>query len=112
MQHIEKTLKTLADQNRLRILAMLGHHKMCVCELAFVLGITQPSVSRHLSKLMKAGIIASEQDGYWTNYYLKENNSCARTLLSNLKKWICCEKMVKSDLKKAKKADRFRLCCS
>ena len=42
MKELEKLLKALADKNRLRILKLLEVRKMCVCELASVLGITQP----------------------------------------------------------------------
>ena len=59
----EKVLKAVADRNRLRILKLLESKHMCVCELAFVLGIKQPSVSRHLKKLKEAGLIDNEQDG-------------------------------------------------
>ena len=57
MEILDKTLKAFADSNRLRILKLLEKKKMCVCELAFVLGITQPSVSKHLKKLTSTGLI-------------------------------------------------------
>ena len=82
---------------------------MCVCELAFILGITQPSVSKHLKKLTSAGLIEKEQDGFWTNYYLKSDNQYSRALLKNLKLWLNEDKIIKEDLKKTKKASRAEL---
>ena len=49
MRELIKVFKAVADKNRLRIFKMLQHKKMCVCELAAVLDISPPSVSRHLS---------------------------------------------------------------
>lgn len=109
MKILDKTLKALADKNRLRILKLLEKKKMCVCELAFILGITQPSVSKHLKKLTSAGLIEKEQDGFWTNYYLKSDNQYSRALLKNLKLWLNEDKIIKEDLKKAKEANRAEL---
>lgn len=112
MEKLEKILKAFADKNRLRILNLLEHKKMCVCELAFVLGITQPSVSRHLKKLKSAGVITEGQDSFWTNYFISKTNSLyIRTLLNNLTDWLNEDEIIKSDLEKAKKADRNKLCC-
>ena len=111
MKELEKLLKALADKNRLRIVKLLETRKMCVCELAFVLGITQPSVSRHLKKLTAAGVIGSEQDRFWTNYYLRDNNKSLNILLSCLKKGLNSDSQIKEDLVKLKKVNRTKLCC-
>ena len=111
MEKLVKILKVLADKNRLRILKLLEHKRMCVCELAFVLGITQPSVSRHLKKLKSAGVITEEQDSFWTNYFISKTDSLyIRTLLNNLTDWLNEDEIIKRDLEKAKKADRNKLC--
>jgi len=111
MKDLEYVLKTCADKNRIRILKLLQEKKMCVCELAFVLGITQPSVSRHLKKLKKAGLVEIEQDSFWTNYFIKPRNRYAKTVLSLIGKWLNDDRIIKSDLIKVKRADRVKLCC-
>lgn len=112
MKEVEKVLKALADKNRLRILKLLEHRKMCVCELAFVLEIKQPSVSRHLTKLKSAGFISCEQDGFWTNYFLTQNgDSYSAELIKNVSNWLGDDDLVLSDFKKAAQADRAKLCC-
>ena len=111
MDNIEKFLKVISDKNRLRILRILSARKMCVCELSFILGITQPSVSKHIKKLKVAGMIASEQDHFWTNYYIKNYRGFKKAIWAYLKKFLNGEAIVKRDLQKLKKADRFRLCC-
>lgn len=109
MKSLEKILKAVSDKNRLRILMLLEKRKMCVCELAYTLGITQPSVSKHLKKLTLAGLLGSEQDHFWTNYYLKKDNLYADVLLPCLRKWLLREKIIRQDLRKIKTVDR-RIC--
>lgn len=111
MIKLEKIIKALADKNRLRILKLLEARKMCVCELAFILGITQPSVSKHLKKLKAAGIIASEQDCFWTNYYLKSDERALKSFLNCLKRQLGKEGIIKQDLSKLKRVNRLKLCC-
>lgn len=112
MKNLEKILKVLADKNRIRILKLLQVRKMCVCELAYVLGIAQPSVSRHLKKLKAAYLIKDEQEGFWTNYSLnKTKNPCCCVLIKKIHEWLKADPVVKKDLGKAKKADRAKLCC-
>ena len=113
MRKLEKIFKAFADKNRLRILKLLGkRRKMCVCELAFVLNISQPSVSRHLKKLVEAGLIGGTRDALWTDYYLRKDGIYVKTLLINLDNWLGDDGVVLKDLQKAKKADRKKLCCS
>ena len=111
MEELEDILKAMADEKRLRIIKLLEQRPLCVCEIAFVLGVTQPAVSKHLKKMREAGIIDSKQDGFWTNYYLKRENAYVKVLLRNVKGWLNDDLHVSRDLKKVKKADRSRLCC-
>jgi ArsR family transcriptional regulator len=112
MDKLEKTLKALADKNRIRILKLLEKKRMCVCELASVLKVTQPNVSKHLKKLKSAGLICDEQKGFWTDYFLcTPKDVYARALLKNLCSWLNNDKGIKMDLEKAKTTSRTRLCC-
>lgn len=110
MKELAKLLKAAADKNRLRILCLLQTRKMCVCELAFVLGITQPAVSKHLKKLSEARIVGSEQDHFWTNYFLKDENEIACAILSCIRKRLIKDPVFKKDLRKMKKINRVRIC--
>ncbi len=112
IKDLDKIVKASADANRIRILNMLQGKKMCVCEIAFVLGISQPSVSRHLKKLKAAAFIESDNEGLWTNYSLCPRNSYAKNFVKNLNSWITSESIFAQDKKKADKADRKKLCGS
>jgi len=54
--------KTLADENRIRILNILRNGELCGCDIEAVLGIKQSNVSRHLNRLKIAGIIHSDKN--------------------------------------------------
>lgn len=61
-------LKALADPARLRLLSIIGAAEdgwACACDLHEPLGRTQPTVSHHLSTLVKAGLLEREQRGKW-----------------------------------------------
>lgn len=64
--------KALADENRLRILALLRHGELCVCDIEEVLGIQQSNASRHLSKLKTSGLIVSNKKSQWVHYRFNE----------------------------------------
>ena len=111
LENIEKIFKALSDEKRLRIVKLLEQGPKCVCELAFVLNITQPAVSKHLKKMKGAGIIGCVQDGFWTNYYLKREGVHVRVLLKSIRGWMNADRLVGKDRRKIKKADRSNLCC-
>lgn len=106
----EKLFKIFADKNRLRILKLLEQRKMCVCELAEVLGVSQPSVSRHLKKMKAAGLIDDEQDGLWTNYFLRKTTATGEDILHCIKSLLKNDAIIKSDLAKSRKVERT-MCC-
>ena len=103
-------IKAAADRNRLRILKLLQIRPMCVCELTAVLGIAQPSVSRHLMLLRNAGLVADQRDGQWIEYRLAaEGGSPAADLLDLLGGWLEGNPQVEADRKAAAKACRDEL---
>ena len=112
IKDLEKTLKVLADKNRIRIIKLLEKRSLCVCELAFVLGIKQPSVSRHLRKLKDAGLIEEEQDSFWTNYVLrKPAGAPVKALFNHFRSGLNGDQQIREDLKKLRQAKRTKLCC-
>jgi ArsR family transcriptional regulator, arsenate/arsenite/antimonite-responsive transcriptional repressor len=83
-------MKALSDPNRIRILKMLQQRRLCVCEITAALEVAQPTASKHLKVLEKAGLVRSEKDGLWVNYYLSDGaaNPFVATLLGNLRHWL------------------------
>ena len=69
-EHLVEVYKALADETRLRILAMLRAGEVCVCHIHGGLRMPQPTVSRHLAYLRKSGLVEARRDGVWMHYRL------------------------------------------
>lgn len=54
-------------------------------------------------------MIADEQDGFWTNYFLIKNSK-AGVILKSVKSFLKNDKVIKADLERLKKAERTKLC--
>ena len=69
---LEGLFKALGDRTRLRILGLLAHGEVCVCDIHGALAIPQPTASRHLAYLRRAGLVATRRDGLWVHYRLAD----------------------------------------
>ena len=68
---ISNYLKQLADPTRLRCLMLLCKQgELCVCELTYAMGLSQPKISRHLASLREANIVQGRREGLWVYYSL------------------------------------------
>ncbi len=63
MASILKSLRLLADPNRLRVLLLLASEELSVAELQEVLGLGQSTISTQLSQLKNAGLIEDRRAG-------------------------------------------------
>ncbi len=111
MERLSQIYNMLSDSNRLRILKLLEYRPMCVCELTYVLGISQPSISRHLRKLKEAGLIDSRPDKQWTEYFInRRGDEYSRIVIGNLSGWLNDDPVILEDLGKSAQANRDSLC--
>ncbi|MFO7928063.1 MAG: metalloregulator ArsR/SmtB family transcription factor [Candidatus Humimicrobiaceae bacterium] len=111
MERLSQICNMLADKNRLRILKLLEYKPMCVCELTHIIGIRQPSISRHLRKLKEANLIDSRQDGQWHEYFInRRGDEYSRILMGNLSGWINEDSIIVEDIKRAGQTCRESLC--
>ena len=74
-QATARLFKALADPHRVRIVNLLATSPgpVCVCEFTGPLGLSQPTVSHHLKKLLDAGLLEREQRGSWAYYSLRRD---------------------------------------
>jgi ArsR family transcriptional regulator, arsenate/arsenite/antimonite-responsive transcriptional repressor len=71
---LAEILKAVADPVRLRlvsIVATAASGEVCACDLPGLVDRSQPTVSHHLSLLVKAGILDREQRGKWAWFRLR-----------------------------------------
>ncbi len=56
--------RALANPSRIRMLQWLSSQgETCVCDMADIMQISQPSVSKHLAALREAGLVSFRRDG-------------------------------------------------
>jgi ArsR family transcriptional regulator len=65
-----RLFKALADPNRVRLMNLIATspESASVCDLAEAIGVSQPTVSHHLRKLLEAGLLVREHRGAYVYY--------------------------------------------
>ena len=81
MKDLLNVFKALSDETRLRILKLLEHGELCVCDIVAALDTIQPKVSFHLATLKEAGLIKDRKQGKWIHYSLDDSDIFRRFLL-------------------------------
>ena len=77
--------KMLSARTRVRLLTLLRHHSdLTVDDLATKLGVTVPTVSRHLQLMRMQGLVTFEQDAQ-TRYYRVDDQEIARRIAAFLR---------------------------
>lgn len=72
-QRLARMFKALGDPTRVRLLSMIAAQagaEACVCDLTEPVGLSQPTVSHHMKRLVDAGLVTREQRGKWAYYAL------------------------------------------
>ena len=97
MKNFLRLMKALSDPNRVKIIKILQHKPMCVCEMREALQVSQSSVSKNLKILEDAGLVNFRKDGLWVEYSLTDGSASpyAASLLGNLRHWLEDEDEVK-----------------
>lgn len=75
MKKTVQIMKALADETRLRILALLFDGELCVCDLVDVLGLPQSTISRHLAYLRSNGWVSDRRRNKWMHYRVDTGNN-------------------------------------
>ncbi len=111
MKELEQYFKALGDTNRLRILNLLLHGELCVCDIQYVLEATQPNVSRHLSYLKNSGLVLDRRDGYRIFYRLADpKQRMKRRLFEFLQEAYKNEEQLQADKKRLKESIEAGAC--
>ena len=104
--------RAFADHTRVRILRLLQDGPLCVGDLVDILRAPQPTVSRHLAYLRRAGFVDARQHGLWVFYELTSaQGELHAKLLECLA--VCVPQLpeIKGDLRLAGRVRRSGGCC-
>jgi ArsR family transcriptional regulator len=105
--------QAFADATRLRILSLLRDGEICVGDLVETLKVPQPTASRHLSHLRKAGLVSARKDGLWVFYSLASPaDAVHKALIQCLRSCFSDIPQLKDDAGRAKRLKESGGCCA
>ncbi|MBS4537947.1 metalloregulator ArsR/SmtB family transcription factor [Clostridium sp. D2Q-11] len=107
MKELTNLFKVLSDETRIRVLILLYHKKLCVCQMQGVMEESQPKISKHLGKLRNMGFVKDEREEKFIFYYLDKDNKMLNNLLENILNNIDDYPILKNDLKRIKNVDCY-----
>jgi len=105
---LAQVFKALSDPTRLRILSLLQTEALCVMDIVTILGLPQPTISRHLAYLQKTNLIKGQKKGLWHFYALNRKSLASPPLQAFLKTNF---RSFKQDQKKSEALHRKGGCC-
>lgn len=71
---LAEVFKVFGDSTRIRILEALSKSEMCVCDIAFLLNMTQSAISHQLRVLKQARLVKNRRDGKNVYYSLDDDH--------------------------------------
>ena len=74
LRRLSLTFRVLGDPNRLKIVMVLRHVEMCVCDLAAFTGLSESAVSHQLRRLKDLALVKSRRDGQIIYYSLDDEH--------------------------------------
>lgn len=105
---LETLFAALSDGTRLRLLNLMAEGEVCVCFFIEVLDQPQPTISRHLAYLRKAGLVTDRRDGKWIHYsVVPPSNPAARQAFEGVLEALRGDPAMQADLRRLQAA-----CCS
>ncbi len=87
---LAQRLKALGEPTRVLLVSMLltqPGREACTCELAPVVGLSEPTVSHHLKQLLDVGLVSKERRGLNVYYRLEPDSVKAISRVLDLN---CC----------------------
>jgi DNA-binding transcriptional ArsR family regulator len=100
MKTLPASFKAFADPTRLRIVNVLLRSPLCVCEIARVLGLSQPLLSRHLAYLRHCGVVEGRRDRMRVQYTLNRKHVVVERVLPLLEDILQDDVTGRADIRK------------
>lgn len=71
---LSEIFKVLGDETRTKIMYLLAHRRLCVCDIAVVLEMSLPAVSHHLRLLKALRLVKYVREGKMVYYSLDDEH--------------------------------------
>lgn len=111
MRDFVSVMKALSEPNRVRMLKLISRRPLCVCELTDLMGLAQPTISKHLGVLENAGLARGRREGPWVLYELSaEGSRYARELIGKLQGWLDEDPELSELYERQDRLDRRKIC--
>lgn len=110
MKHV-KLLKALADETRLRILNLISREKLCVCELEYLLDISQSNASKHLERLKNVELVSFTKKAQWVYYFLENKTLNNFPFIVELLDDLATDEVCKKDIEKLETYRESKITC-
>lgn len=107
MEKLLNLFKVLSDETRMRILVLLYHKKLCVCQIQGILEEGQPKISKHLGKLRDMGFVKDERQEQFIYYYIDKDNELLRDILEKIIGSSENYESISKDLNALQKGDEY-----
>ncbi|MBT2571489.1 metalloregulator ArsR/SmtB family transcription factor [Planococcus sp. ISL-110] len=76
--------KIFSDETRLRIIILLAQQELCVCQISGILDVSQPTISKNLSKLRDTNLVVDERKEKFVYYKLRMENAVFANIVKNI----------------------------
>jgi ArsR family transcriptional regulator len=111
-KRLDLMFRAFSDRTRLRILYLLQGGECCVGDLVDILGVEQPTASRHLAYLRRAGLVKVRKAGLWSYYSLAPaEEPFHQKLLECLACCFCEVPEIRADQARAAEVRQSGGCC-
>ena len=112
MNELVGIYKLLSDETRLRVIMLLQQEELCVCEICGVLDVSQPKVSKCLSKLRDLNLVEDTRKEKFVFYSLKKTHKVLNSNLNSILNSIDDFKIFALDQQRLIKKETYLDACS
>jgi len=111
MNTINQIGKIISDETRLRVLFLLSQDKLCVCQLAGILEIAQPKISKALSKFRDLDLVDDERRDKFV-YYQLSDHKLLNTIIDYIESNIDDYPILNKDLSRITTKETYLTTCT
>lgn len=112
INNLIKIFKVLSNQTRLRIIILLYFQKLYVCQICQILKLSQPTISKHLTKLKDIGIVIDYKKEQYVLYELVLENHILKCILEQIIKNKNDYPQIQIDIKRIEFKDTYLKNCN